>query len=383
MDLTVKGKKGRIKVAFIANTSWYLYNFRLPLITEFLSRDLEVVVIAPKDKWSEILKQLGIRFINVGINRKGQNIVEDIKLTNTLIKIYRKEHPDYIFHFTIKPVVFGTIASIFINNIKVINNITGLGYVFIGSSIKHQILQPIVRLLYRFSLRYSYRLVFQNGDDKNYFLKYGLFNDDNKMIIVPGSGIVISNSKDIREKKDNNICKFIFVGRMLKDKGVIEYFLAAKEIKKRYNNVEFIIIGDFDLNNPEFISTAEVEKWCQNGIVKYCGWIEDVESQLKDSDVFVLPSYREGMPRSTLEALAASLPIITTNVPGCRETVVHGKNGLLVPMKNVHKLVEAIEYMLNNPEERLWMGKESRKLAVERFDVKRVNRIFLDAMGIK
>ncbi len=371
-----------MKVLFISNTCWYLYNFRLPLMQELQSRNIDVVAVAPEDKWVGKLHQSGIHTINIEINRKGQNIYDDIKLIRALYKIYCAERPDYVLHFTIKPVVFGTIASMLIKGINVINNITGLGYVFIGTSVKHKYLQPLVRSLYRFSMRHSYRLFFQNDDDKNYFLKHRLFRDENKMIIVPGSGVDTNYFKMTEERKSRRKIKFLYVGRIIKDKGVTEIFLAAQAIRKFYNNVEFGLVGDFDLDNPEFLTKDEMGKWIQDGIIKYHGRVTDVKSLLAESDVFVLPSYREGMPRSTLEALAMSLPIITTDVPGCKETVIHGRNGLLIPMKNVPELIKAIKYMIENPDERIKMGKESRKIAIKKFDVKIVNRIYLQEIGI-
>ena len=372
-----------MKALIVSNSIWSICNYRIPLIKSIQEKGVEVIAVAPYDEWVSELEKKGIDYINIDINRKGNNVFEDFKLILRLLSIYKNEKPDYVIHYTIKPVIYGTLATILTKS-KAINNITGLGYTFIGNSLHHTFLRPMVKFLYKLSLRHSYRIFFQNEDDRNYFYESSLINEkDDFTKILPGSGVDIEYFKKpgLQEKQDDTI-RFLYVGRILGDKGIYELVKAAKNINKQYSNTEFLLLGGLDYDNPSYISKETIEKWEKQNIITHLGHVDDVRPYLAESDVFVLPSYREGTPRSTLEAMAMELPVITTDVPGCRRTVIENENGLFVKKGDSKSLEKTIAYMINNPHKREKMGKTSRKIVEDKFDVNLVNNYFLEAMDL-
>jgi len=372
-----------VKVILVANTSWYIFNFRLPFIRSLLSRNIKVIVVSPKDEYISNLKTYGIHHIDISIERKGLNPFNDLKLVKKLSCIYKNVNPDFIHHFTIKPVIFGSIAARLAGIANIINTIPGLGYIFAGNTVRQKAIRILVKQLYKLALKKTIINLFQNPDDRDYFVNNNLIQKINTKVTF-GSGVDLEHftfSPLTYSKK--GYCCFLLLGRLLRDKGVTEFVEAAKHTRRNFPNTRFVILGIIDRGNPEGINRKEIEEWDNQGIIEFLERRNDVRPIIQGADVVVLPSYyREGVPKSLIEAMAIGRPIITTDWPGCRETVVHRKNGILIPVKNVYKLIEAIKFMIDNPEERLNMGKESRKLAVKRFDVKRVNRMFLDAMGI-
>jgi len=355
------------KILFLSNTSWSLYNFRLGLINELIKNGYKVICCAPHDKYSEKLTKQGSVFIPVKISRKGKNLINDLLLICNLYKIYKKEHPDLILHYTIKPNIYGSIAAR-LAKVKCINTITGLGYVFI----KKNIITIIVKLLYKISFKYPEKIFFQNNDDLKLFLKNKIINK-NKSILVNGSGVDIDYFSPYfckeHKKNDENI-HFIFIGRLLWDKGIGEYVKAAKIVNQKYKDVKFYILGVIDRGNPEGVPEKIVKNWQIIEYIKYLGETSDVRPFICKTDCVVLPSfYREGIPRSLLEAMAMEKPIITTNSVGCREVIEDGKNGFLIPIKNTIKLSEAMIKMIEITEnKRKEMGEYGRKKAINEFD---------------
>ena len=370
-----------VKVVIAANTSWYLQNFSGELIRDPASAGMDVIALAPKDDWSPRLKELGARYVDIPMNRRGMNPLGDLLLLARFYRIYSSERPDVVLHNTIKPVIYGSLAARYAGVGRIVNLISGLGFVFIGEGYVQRVIRPLVHILYRLALRKSHKVLFLNPDDRKYFIQHALVPED-KTEVIPGAGVDTERFPFIGSKANGKGCTFLFVGRILKDKGVLEFVEAARMTKQSSPDARFQMLGKIDPDNPSHIEESVVRGWVNDGLVQYLGEVDDVRDILGRSDVVVLPSYREGVPRSVLEAMAMGKPIITTDVPGCRETVEQGKNGLLVPPKDADALRLAMEHMMAHPDIRMEMGKESRRIAEERFDVRRVNEKIFEAMGL-
>lgn len=369
------------KVILVANTSWYLQNFRLGLIRELQSRGIEILALAPPDDSSPRFRDLGVRYVSFPMSRRGLNPLTDLQLLANLYSVYRKERPDFVFHNTIKPVIYGSIAARRAD-VRHVNMIPGLGYVFIGKKFAQRGLRAMVRWLYRFALSRSQKVFFQNPDDQQYFVQHGLV-EESRTAVTFGSGVDLEYFSFAEPLNTNGTCTFLLVARMLWDKGVGEFVSAARKVKQTFPAASFQLLGMLDKDNPSHIPEATIAGWTKTGIVEYLGEVADVRPHIQRADVVVLPSYyREGVPKSLLEAMALGRPIITTDAPGCKETVIHGVNGLMIPTRDEQALFDAICAMIVKPEKRLEMGREGRRIAVERFDVKRVNRMILDSMSI-
>lgn len=377
----VKTRIARVKAVIAANTSWYLQNFRGELMRDLASVGTDVVALAPKDEWSPRFKELGARYVDIAMNRRGLNPFGDLLLLARFYRIYSSERPDVVLHNTIKPVIYGSLAARFAGVGRIVNMISGLGFVFIGEGLLQRALRPLAHGLYRRALRKSHKVLFQNPDDRKYFIDHALV-PEGKTDVIPGSGVDTERFPFAGRKANGKGCTFLFVGRILKDKGVLEFVEAARMTKQSSPDARFQMLGKIDPDNPSHIEESVIRSWVNDGHVEYLGEVNDVRDILGRSDVVVLPSYREGVPRSVLEAMAMGKAIITTDVPGCRETVEHEKNGLLVPPKDVDALGRAMEYMIANPDKRTEMGKESRRIAEKRFDVRRVNEQIFRAMGL-
>ena len=357
------------KIAYVANTDWYLYNFRLSLMKTMADRGWEVWAVAPKSSYGEKLKEFGIRFHPLEMNRKGKNPFRDFGLFLRLFRLYRKERPDIVHHFTIKPVIYGSFAAKLVPNIFVVNAVTGLGYVF-G---KKGIMQRLVKGLYRLALRGNNYTVFQNEENLAYFVQEGLV-PRKKAFLIKGSGVDIQkfspgNNKNVSTQK----VVFLMASRMLWDKGVREFVAAAEAVKARFPEAVFWLAGSVDIGNPSAVSENWLKEKVESGVVIWWGHQDDIKSFIQKADVIVLPTfYPEGLPKVLLEGAAMEKPIITTDVPGCREIVEEGINGLLVPIRNVEKLAEAMAYMIENQDMRAEMGKRGREKVVRDFSDERV-----------
>lgn len=355
----------RLKIAIVANSCWNIYNFRLELIRHFKMAGHEIIVIAPVDEYIYYLnenyftKHIPIQHLD------SQHIspLWDIMFFRELYNIYKTESPDLILQFTIKPNIYGSIAAKFLG-IKCISTLTGL-----GSTFGKWKFEFILKALYKFALSRNKKIGFHNRDDLNLFVDLKLV-DVSKAIVIPGSGVDTNKFKKqlIVNKSEHFV--FLFVGRLLKDKGLVEFVKAAIEARSIVKSAEFWVIGEYNPFNPNSVDKNDLLDWIESRIIKYHGYERDVRKYLNKADVVVLPSYREGLPRAILEAMSMERPIITTDVPGCRDLVKNGWNGLLVPSKNIHQLAEAMVSMYNfNDEHRLLMGKNSRQLVLEKFDL--------------
>lgn len=357
-----------------------LLNFRGRLLKAMRDRGHEVVACAPGSP-PEVLERLsewGIAYHPVPLARTGLNPFRDIATARQFLILLKTLRPDAVFSYTIKPVIWGSATARLAGIPRVYSMITGLGFAFSGSGAKHGLAHFGATLLYRMSLRFNDKVIFQNPDDLALFKQLGLLKPKTGTLVVNGSGVDTAYfSPSLFPERPT----FLLLSRLIRDKGIREYVEAARMLKKRHPEVRFRLAGFID-NRPSAIRRSELRQWVEDGTIEYLGHLRDVRPALHESSVYVLPSYREGLPLSVLEAMATGRPIVTTDVPGCRETVEEGVNGFLVPARSPERLAAAMEHFIVNPEAITRFGNASRRIAQERFDVHEVNRTVLDAMGL-
>ena len=366
-----------MKICLVDNDLRLNLNFRGNIIKAFLNKGYDVTIISPEDE-SFSIKDFDERlnFIPVEVSRKGKNPFSDLIYCKKLFSIYKKEKFDLIFHYTIKPNIYGNIASHFAK-IKAISIIPGLGHLFI----KESFATKIVEILYRFSLNYANEVWFLNEDDKKEFLKRKLVKE-NKIKILPGEGIDLEKFKPIKIERNDNKIIFLMIARVLWEKGFKEYIEAAEILKKKYSNLEFQLLGAIDTGNPSGVPEEIVMKYHNDKIINYLGTTNDVPNVIAKCDCLVLPSfYREGLPRTLMEGASMEKPLITTNNVGCKEAVIEGYNGFLCKIKNSQDLAEKIEKFLSlSQEEKGKLGKNGRKLMKEKFEDNIVIRKYYEVM---
>jgi glycosyltransferase involved in cell wall biosynthesis len=363
-------------VVISANTAWNIVNFRRPLVEALHNAGWRVVAVAHDDAHSAALAVLGAEYQPVDIASSGTSPIGDGRLFLEYLAILRRLRPRAFLGFTIKPNIYGSLAARLLG-IRTINNISGLGTAFMGGG-------PLNRLvsgLYRLALRKSHRVFFQNPHDLSLFVGKGLVRAS-QAALVPGSGIDLHHFRPAGEPADPaRPFRFLFVGRLLRDKGLVEYAEAARLLRPAWPRAEFAILGFAGSDNRSAVPIAEVERWQREGIVSYLGDSNDVRPFLKDADCVVLPSYREGLPRSLLEASAMAKPMVATDVPGCRDLVLDGDNGLLCEARSPASLAAAMEAMLRlDPAERRAMGARARERVEREFDQQIVVDAYLEAL---
>lgn len=353
-----------MKIAIVINTSWNIFNFRLGLIRALLARQYEVHAIAPPDEYTEKLMRIGCSFTPIEMDNTGTNPVKDLALTVALYKIYKKVNPEIILHFTIKPNIYGSLAAK-LAGIPVINNVSGLGTVFLRKSSS----SSIAKLLYRLAFRFPQKVFFQNSDDQELFLNKKLVNTKITEVL-PGSGIDIEIFKPERLEK-NKVFTFLLIGRLIQEKGINEYVEAAEILGKIDKEIIFQILGAKAPDGARGISLATIESWASHGHVSYLGTTDDVRPYIHRADCVVLPSYREGTPRTLLEAASLGKPIIASNVPGCNHIVTHEYNGYLCKVKDAKDLAEKMLKMVHlDVVQREEMGLKSRRRIEDQYDEK-------------
>lgn len=361
----------KLKALLFANTDWYLYNFRLPLAKALRAQGHEVILVSPPGNYGRLLKQEGFRWIGFPLSR-GVNPLSELVTLWRLIALYRAERPELAHHFTIKCVLYGGVAARCSRARATVSAITGLGHVFVTDSWRNRLVRPLVSLAYRFVLGGS-EIIFQNPDDLNEFLRLGLI-DEARSRLIRGSGVDTEHFRPLAEARGNGPMKVLMVGRLLREKGVHEFVDAAAIVREKLPDVQFLLAGDADPGNPSSIESSVLAEWEHKGDVRFLGHRADIRNLIQVADLAVLPSYREGMPRSLLEAAACGLPLVASDVPGCREIVLHGVTGLLVPPRDSKRLAEAIVELLGDHKRREAMGKRSRAMACELFSQERVLR---------
>jgi len=364
-----------MKIAIVINTSWNIYNFRMGLIKKLREEGHEVYAIAPSDDYSHKLEEAGCIFVPITIQNKGSNPIKDFLLILKYFLLYNRIKPDYILQYTIKPNIYGSIAAKMLG-IPTINNVSGLGTVFLHNNL----VSKIAKTLYKFAFKFPKRVFFQNNDDLELFVNHNLV-DKSKTAVLPGSGVNLEKYQPLPYKR-NDTFVFIFIARLLYDKGLVEYIEAIKILQKEHVDAKFQVLGFTDFESKLGVTKHELDEWTSHGYIEYLGHTEDVIPYINHADCVVLPSYREGTPKTLIEALALSKPIITTNVPGCKETVVDGVNGFMCKVKNSQDLADKMYSMLQKDEKDLnRMGQNGRKFAEIKFDEKIVIKKYLEIIN--
>lgn len=355
-----------MKVAIVLNTSWNIYNFRMGLIKALREDGHEIHTIAPVDDYTSFLVESGCVHHAVKMDSRGANPLKDLALTFELFSIYRRLRPDVILHFTIKPNVYGTLAASLLR-IPTINNVCGLGTIFL----KKGVTSRVAKWLYRASFRFATKVFFQNSDDRAIFLEERLIAPD-IADLVPGSGIDLTRFQPV-EFKRNKTFTFLLVSRLITDKGILEFVEAIRQLRIEGIDARFQVLGAKDPNHKRGIATEVIESWISNNTIEYLGTTKDVRPFMEQADCVVLPSYREGTPRTLLEAASLGKPIVTTDVPGCHHVVQHEYNGLLCTVKSPEDLASKMRQMATSPDETLLtFGRNGRKKMEAEFDEARV-----------
>jgi glycosyltransferase involved in cell wall biosynthesis len=365
----------RARVVISYNTSWYVWNFRMPLIAALRERGYEVVVLAPTDEYTARIVATGVAHRPLPLDAKGRNPLRELAAVAAFLRAYRELRPDLVLQYTIKPNIYGSIAARFLG-IPAINNITGLGAAFEGAGP----IRLVVRALYRFALGKVERVFFQNPDDREFFLRDGLVSED-RCGLLPGSGVDLAKFQPL--PRGDGPFTFLFVGRLLKAKGVEDLVRAAAIVKAKMPEARIRLLGKRDDEDPGAADPRLLDEAAAAGIVELAGTADDVRHFLAASDCVVLPSYyREGTPRSLLEAAAMGKPLIAADSVGTREPVEAGKNGLLCRPRDGEDLAARMLELASAGGERLArMGAASRRIAEERFDEGIVIGAYLEAAG--
>ena len=379
-----------MKFLIIASYPASILKFRGALIEALQKAGFEIYIVAPEFKnFPEeftALKALGYSVYDIPMQRTGTNPIADAKTLFALYRLMKNIKPDYVMGYTIKPVIYGSLAAALARIPHRFALVTGLGYAFQGAedkNYKKSNLQKLVHQLYSVALASTQKVFFQNPDDEALFRKMTILKPSTASKVVNGSGVNVYEYAvapfslvDLKPEP-----RFLLIARLLVDKGIREYAQAAAIIKAKYPQVQFDLVGWID-DNPNAIQQHELDGWVTTGLFNFWGKLADVKPAIAACSVYVLPSYREGTPRTVLEAMAMGRPIITTDAPGCRETVLDGFNGYLVSVKAVDELAQAMEKFIIDPDLINTMGAASRQLAQEKFDVNAVNQTMLKEMGI-
>ncbi|UYZ57882.1 glycosyltransferase family 4 protein [Hymenobacter latericus] len=367
-----------MRVAIVINTSWNIWNFRRNLVRALQAAGHEVLAIAPPDAYSARLEtELGCRYVPIAMENKGTNPLKDALLTKRFYDIYRRERPDVVLQYTIKPNIYGTLAAR-LAGVPSVNNVSGLGTVFIVKNL----VSKVALGLYRFAFRFPKRVFFQNDDDRQLFLQHGLVRQE-ITDLLPGSGIDVDKYRpDAAAPVRHEPFVFLMIARVLYEKGVEEYFEAARQVRAQVPGTRFQLLGGIDESGGVGVKRAVLEQWLQAGHVEYLGTSDDVPAHIRQADCVVLPSYREGTPKTLLEAAAMGKPLVTTDVPGCRETVVDGRNGYLCQVRSADDLGAKMLQVLRLPDAELRrMGEASRQLAEQKFDERIVLQKYLNIVN--
>lgn len=372
-----------MRFLLVAGFAESILTFRGPLIEALLARGLAIHVAAPDltagGDIRQALEAKGLTVHSIPMLRTGTNPLTDLKTFWALWRVISRVQPQFVLGYTIKPVIYGSLAAWLAGVPQRFALVTGLGYAFQGEGQRGR-LQALVQRLYALALSRVDKVFFQNPDDEALFRQRGILAAGTPSCVVNGSGVDVGSFTVAPLPPGPP--RFLLVGRLLGDKGVREYAEAARRVHALYPGVRFALVGWID-SNPNSITQAELDTWVNEGSVEFLGRLSDVRPAIADSSVYVLPSYREGTPRTVLEAMAMGRAIITTDAPGCRETVVDGDNGVLVPVKSVDALEQAMLTFVNDPDLAALMGRRSRQIVEEKYDVHKVNAVMLEEMGIE
>lgn len=365
-------------ILIVSNTSWTIFNFRKEIVVSLLQRGFEVTALCRDDGYRLHLADLGCNFIDLNFNSSSLNPIDDLRLFLRLLNIYRKNSPDVILHYTIKPVIYGSMAGFFVKG-RIINNIAGLGSLFIQNNWKTK----LVMLLYRISQSSVDIVFFQNDEDKSLFLNQRIVKI-NQVRKINGSGVDLQRFNRFDNLSNSKGFTFLFSGRLLKEKGIYDFIEAAKALKPKYPLVKFEVVGIVGFDNPSSIPFNEVQQWHNDGIIEFLGRSDEVEKILLNCDCLVSPSYyREGVPRTLIEAAAMKVPVVAYNSIGTKDIISDGVNGYLVNSQDVSGLIQKMEKMISlSNSERRTLGENGRKIAEEKFDVESIIQSYLGEINL-
>jgi glycosyltransferase involved in cell wall biosynthesis len=371
------------RIGIIANTAFSLINFRGPLIEAMGKRGMTVYAFAPDydERTRAVVRSLGATPMDFSLSRAGMNPVRDLIDLVKLVRQLRGLKLDASFCYFIKPVIYGTLAAVLAGISRRVAMIEGVGYVFTEGErfgLRRRVLRTLVIQLYKLALSQTQRVFMLNPDDRKMFVELGMVEPE-KVRLLKGIGVDLDQF--IVEETSAESVSFILIARLLKEKGIYDYVEAARIVRRQHPRARFVLLGSVDLN-PGSISQEEVKAWVAEGLIEWPGHVSDVKPWIAQASVFVLPSYREGLPRSTQEVMAMGKPVITTDVPGCRETVEHGVNGFKVPARDPAALADAMLTFIRSPHLVETMGRASRRKAEQTFDVHKINAEILEAIGV-
>lgn len=357
-----------MKILLFANTDWYLFNFRLALAQALRERGDDVVLVSPDGAYAPRLQELGFRWICFPLARRGLNPLAEIRTIVRLFGLYRREKPDLVHQFTVKCVLYGSLVCLLLGIHPAVNSVEGLGYVFTEGGGTRRWLRGLVKLIYWSVLRPTW-VIFLNPDDRLFFLKNHLVNPK-QIVLIRSSGVDIQKFSPRPELE--GVALVTLPARLLWDKGVGEFVTAARQLRTAGLRARFALVGDNDDGNPASVDSSQLREWEKEGVIEWWGWKENMADVYAQSAVVCLPSYREGLPITLIEAAACGRPIVASDVPGCREVVRQGENGLLVPVRDAGALAEALLDLLKNPTRRIEMGIRSRIIAEKEFSMELV-----------
>lgn len=369
MDLLIVAANARSLIANRGN-----------LLRDLKARGLSVAAAVPTADYLPEVEQLGIDIYPFAMGRTGINAWRDMRTVFSLYRLMRRVRPAAVFGYGVKPVVYGSLVARQAGVPRTYAMITGLGHVYTTQNMRTRFLRHVITRLYRLGLDRCDRIFFQNPDDLQEFIDRGIVRDKRKVVRINGSGIDLD--RFAQQPLPDGPPTFVFIGRLLTEKGVAEFVEAAGMLRERWPRARFVAVGPHDPGLPHAVNGGDLEKWRAAGVVEFIGGVKDVRPWLADCSVFVLPSYREGTPRSVLEAMSVGRPIVTSDAPGCRETVMEGENGFLVPPRDAASLARAMERFLESPALIPRMAEASRRLVEQKYDVREVNRVILEAMEL-
>jgi len=372
-----------MRVLVLSSLAQSLLNFRGQLLAAMVGEGHEVVACAPeRDPIVEArLAAMGIRFVQTKMNRAGSNPLLDLETLADYMELILRERPGVVLAYTQKPIIYGGLASRLAGGSRFYALVSGLGYVFSPAAKHRRFLRALVRKLYGLALRRAQAIFVFNSDDRAEMVRQGIVDKRQNVIQVPGSGVDLNHFR--AEPFPSGPPTFLMIARLMRDKGLQQFVEAARLVRDRHPEARFHLLGEFEDSNPTGITRAELDGWLQEGAITYLGRTDDVRPYLADASVFVLPSYyREGLPRTILEAMASGRAVVTTDMPGCRDPIEHGENGFLVQPQDSEDLAAALLRFVEEPELVARMGQASRRIAEAKYDVRMVNAQLLAAMRL-
>lgn len=350
---------------------WVFCSHRLALAVAAKKAGYDIYVVANETAHGDQIRGAGLTLIPINLVRKSMNPVTELGVLWQLMRIFRNVRPDIVHNVAIKPIIYGSLAARLTGIRNVVNALTGMGYIFISGDLKARILRPLIEFLFGFTLnRKGSQVIFQNTDDCRQLVMSGIV-DEEKITIIRGSGVDIS-VYSANPPPNTDAIMVILPSRMLWDKGVGEFVEAARHLKSEGINARFILVGGGDPHNPAAVPDETLAKWADDGIVEWWGHREDMPAVIASSHIVCLPSYREGLPKALIEAASCARPIVTTDVPGCREIVEHGVNGLLVKVRDAQELTEALRTLINDSSARERMGEKGRDIVEQGYTIEKV-----------